>query len=260
MKRILISIVALISIHLVTIETIGNPVNGSKKVGADKVEMIKSCNKEKIMLENNFVCPFWQSEKFEGTFCRTVAKDGSKLLIEISSKKGGTDSALTYNLDEPVKVDDVPVSASITSNTITEFETGSERWWAGPKMDVRETAGDRVTWQETYIVENASDSPDVMHERRMKRIKEVGGKFLGTTEHDGAVYKHYCNKHNSWMQYWAVRQEYRENGTVSIKPILEKWRDGGMPNYSIRRIRANIEFSGKLNGQVIISDVLVNGF
>ena len=52
-----------------------------------------------------------------------------------------------------------------------------------------------------------------------------------------------------------MRQDYRTEGTVSIKPIVQKWRSHGMRNDFIRTMRMNIEASGSSQGSVTISNV-----
>ena len=89
----------------------------------------------------------------------------------------------------------------------------------------------------------------------MKRIAKVGGQYLGTKNHDGSRYRYYRNKHAEWDQFWAVREQYRTSGPVSLRPVLDMWRKGGMENRIINTIRMNFECSKKISGSLQIKDV-----
>ena len=212
-----------------------------------------SCTYDAINLDGRWVAPYWESSKFEGTVCRVVATDASMLYADVQHTLGGWDMALSYSYGPHIQVDDLPTDLEVNGKIDVDLSVGSGRWWAGPKFSVRRPGSSGLPGNyENYIIENASMSPDEVHTWRMNT---EGSVYLGTTAHNGSIYKHYHNPHEEWQQYWAVRQDYRTEGTVSIKPIAQKWRSHGMRNDFIRSMRVNIEASRSSQGSVVISNV-----
>ncbi len=225
-----------------------------------KNDYVFSDEKGAIDLNDPFLFPCWNSDSFEGTFQRIAALDGSMYVVYLNAKQGGFDTAITYYFPAQITVDEIPSDAKLHMKIMVDVAIGENaRWWAGPKLDIRKAWNPTEGWQETYVVENASKTPEEMHQLKLDWIEDKGGAYLGETLQDGAKYKHYRCVHNEWVQYWAIRQEWRESGEVSIKPILEKWRESGMPNYNIKNIRANIETAREMAGQITISEIKVKG-
>ena len=136
--------------------------------------------------------------------------------------------------------------------------TGGE-WYVGPKVGVIKTkryqglSGN----YENYIIENARRTPSDW-DAKLTAIN-AGGKYIGTSTHDGSTYKHYVLPKDTWVQYYAVRQEYRTKGAVSIKPILQVWRSNGLPNWYISGIRLNLETSGTISGTCTMTNWYIPG-
>ena len=213
-----------------------------------------SCNRDTyIGLDDRWSANYWESNVFEGQVCRVAAQDGSSLYADVDHTYGGWDIALTYNYKNHIRVDDIPAGFTVNGRIETNLTTvDNGLWWAGPKVDIRREGSSGLEGNyENYIIENASISPDAMHERRMGR---EGAVYLGSAVQDGATYKYYTNPHKEWQQYYAIRQQYRSGGSVSLQPILRVWRANGMRNDYIRNMRMNIEASRNSQGSVAISD------
>lgn len=212
-------------------------------------EIITNCIKENIDtgLHN---LPVWTSDSFEGTFCRKIIGDVDYLEITINENAGGFDTAVTIN-NSPTLVDDIAPGLMVSATIKVELEN-SGNWWVGPKFSVREDVSQGLEGNyENYVVENASRTPEEYDER----LTRNDGIYLGETNQNGSIYKHYVKPHRTWDQYWAIRQDYRESGTVSLNPILEMWRNNNLPNEYLRTIRVNIETSGPVNGIATMTSI-----
>ena len=211
-------------------------------------DTVSSCTDERIDVGPNFSA-VWTSDAFEGSFCRDIAGDGERLEVTLDAQKGGFDTDVVRR-GNYVKVDELrsqlPVSSSITPNF-----SGSGVWWVGPKFSVVDKGGQgRGGDYENYVVENASRAPEQFHER-FTRL----GTYLGETYQDGGVYKHYRKPHKSWTQFWAVRQDYRESGTVDVAKSIAVWRQNGLPNRDIGGFKINVETGGEVNGTLTMDDI-----
>ena len=216
-------------------------------------ESVRSCAYDSYTpLDDRWSANYWESDIFEGQVCRAAAQDGSSLYADVDHTSGGWDIALTYNYKDHIRVDDIPAGFTVNGRIETNLTTvDNGLWWAGPKIDIRREGSSGLEGNyENYIIENASLSPDAFH----NRLVSEGADYIGTTTHDGATYKHYYDTHRDWSQYWAVRQGYRTAGGVSLRPVLQKWRNHGMRNDYIRNMRMNIEASRNSQGSVAISD------
>ena len=244
--------------NTVTLRSTGQDLANVDEITVWK-ESVQTCGTGTyIPLADSWSAHYWESDVFQGRVCRVAQQDASSLYAEVDHTDGGWDIALAYRYPggEGIRVDDIP--ADLVANgriQVNLTTTGNALWWAGPKVAVRKKGSSGLDGNyENYVIENASISPDEMHERRMRRDS---ARYLGTTTHDGAVYKHYYNPHRDWTQYWAVRQTYRTAGPVSLRPILQKWRQDGMPNEMVRNTRFNIEASRNSQGSVVISDLSI---
>jgi len=191
----------------------------------------------------------WTTDSFDGNFHRQITGDGEHFKIDLEATTGGFDTAM-IEVYRPTLVDDIDSQATISSTIDVKLD-GSGEWWVGPKFSVKENVSQGLHENyENYVVENASRSPKSYHDRL-----SYMGTYLGQTVHDGSTYKHYYNEHNTWGQFWAIRQDYRDTGSVSLKPILNMWRNNGLPNHYFNNMRTNIETSGELSGTVEMSNI-----
>lgn len=209
-----------------------------KTVSSDKNERIYS---------TGYSSPFWQSDEFKGTHKRTLT--GSHLTFELNELAGGVDTAVA-GADRPgLKVSQVHKDLAVCMILDVDSEG---HWWAGPKISVNWQSmldKNEGTWYENYIIDNASMNPEEIEEW----VYSIhNGKFVGTTFQDGSEYKHYIIHFKTWIQYWAVRQEYRNQGVTSIKPILDKWQSLGMKDHEFDGVKLNIEFHGPAQAKVEI--------
>ncbi|MDJ0898977.1 MAG: glycoside hydrolase family 11 protein [Xenococcus sp. MO_188.B8] len=198
----------------------------------------------------------WTSDTFEGNFCRQFSGDGI-LTTQMQITNGGFDTAIVKKIG--LRVDDLAPNTTHSATINVNLEGTGGRWWTGSKIPTRpclyssECANFVSGWYENYVVEHSSDTPEEFHER-LTRL----GSYLGQTFHNGSLYKHYFKTHKNWQQFWAVRQEYRSSGSISVKPILDKWRAHGLPNDYVKTFRSNIETQGNWCGSVEIKNFNVS--
>lgn len=212
-----------------------------------------SSDKNERIFSGNYSSPFWQSDKFKGSHNRTLTN--SHLTFELDEITGGVDTAVAGPDRPGVKVSEVhPDLAVCMSHKVVS----DGFWWLGPKISVNwqsmvdkdKPASERGIWYENYIIDNASISPQ---EVEQWAYDIHNGKYVGDTVHDGATYKHYIIHFKTWVQYWAVRQEFREQGVTTIKPILDKWLSLGMEDREFDGVKLNIEFHGPAKAKVDIN-------
>lgn len=197
----------------------------------------------------NYRCPVWHSSIFAGgAFPRFYPPC---LQVTLHETNGGFDSAVALYFT-PVNVDDISGQSYVYAEIIVSLTGG--QWYVGPKINVIKT----LKYQglpgnyENYIIENAQRTPKDWDVKLT--ASTAGGKYIGTSSHDGSTYKHYVLPKDTWTQYYAIRQEYRTKGAVTIKPILQVWRDNGMPNWYISGVRLNIETSGNTAGTFMMKN------
>ena len=205
------------------------------------------------LYKGGYTSPLWLSSEFEGTHERRFEGDTLVLTMDQTNEgSGGLDTALARPETEK------PTVAEVSSDLKVCFAydiqlAGEGSWWAGPKISVNWGGGqgDGMSgWHETYVIETASDDPATF-EAKMKEYWDV--TFLGETEQDGSVYRHFKFPFESWDQYRAIRQDYRSEGATSIGPILANWQAGGLPSDEVfDGVKVNIETYGPVTGTVRI--------
>lgn len=193
--------------------------------------------------QDRYYSSAWQTGDYDGTKLRQLSP--GQVTIEVDHQQGGFDASLGAggSLDRVDQLaDDFVISA--------DFEvTGSGHglWWYGPKVSVNwpSVSDGAAGWFENYIVDAASYAPDAMHDWIMDDYEADNppNKYLGTTRHDGSVYRHYKVYFKTWVQFWAVRQQYQRQGATSLKPILNRWRRHGLPDKRLDSVKYNIETS-----------------
>ena len=199
----------------------------------------------------------WLSSDFDGTQTRRMTGNTLVVDMEQRAKTGGLDAGVGLEADPR------PAVATLHADTRACFDfdmdvSGEGRWWAGPKISVNwQDDGDyhgMSGWYENYVVEAASTSFDDI----LDGITGYGqGVFLGTTEQDGATYHHYRAKHSDWTQFWSVREGWRDSGTTSIRPILDMWVEGGLPeDLPVDGIKLNVETYGPVAGEIAITGIV----
>ena len=200
----------------------------------------------------------WLSDTFDGTQSRDL--DGNVLRVAMTqfAQGGGLDTSVgrpELEVGKP-RVADVRDDAKACFDFDVALDLVDEgRWWAGPKISVNwQDDGDRngmSGWYENYIIETASIPPG---ELAVGLLDWGQGVYIGDTVHDGGTYRHYRAKHQSWTQYWAIRQSYRDAGTTSLGPIVAKWEADGLPEeLPVDGIKINIETYGPQRGSFTIT-------
>ena len=197
----------------------------------------------------HYASSMWTSGGFRGSFDRVYHDQRATLRMTLSAREGGLDSGIGVDTFPKPNVDQVHPDAFICWKVDTKL-SGSGKWWAGPKVSVNWTgdAGSdgEAGWFENYIVENASDTPA---EKEAELLGDYfQGTFLGETVHDGSVYRHFRVPFLDWTQYYTIRQDYREEGSTSLSPILTKWLADGMSNTNFDGVKVNIETYGQIDG------------
>lgn len=200
---------------------------------------------------NGYKSSAWVSDKFTGEHSRQIRGDTLYYTMTQSAKEGGLDVGLSQKSlmakPVPAAIKNLSVCSSYTTNL-----SGEGRWWAGPKISVNwqgieEENGNGDDWYENYIVEIASSTPDELHD--IFTGDYFKAEELPSTRVAGSTYRHYKIRFHSWWQFWSVRQDYRESGTLPIAPIVEVWIDNGLPTHRLfDGVKANIETYGALTG------------
>ena len=198
--------------------------------------------------------PAWKSDQFVGEAKRTLEND--KLVIKVNHSEGGFDAGLTQEYPYTL-VDDVSAEFAVNASFTASGETSKGHWWYGPKASVNwphKGKWELDEWYENYVVDTASKNPDEMHTWLMHDWdpNNPQNEYLGTTEHNGSVYKHYKFYFNTWVQFWAVRQDFRSEGSTNMAPILQKWREHGLPNKRIDDVKLNVETHGAHNIEFVM--------
>ena len=234
-----------------TTEAIDLSLDGNTRLMASQIgetnksSDIRSCQLDLIRIGDH-ESTVWSNNEFDGEVCREITGDVTNFSLTVDIEEGGFDTSIAA-VNPRVRVDEVNFG-NMSFNVDVDLE-GSGAWWVGPKIDIRKNkSGGTDGWYENYVVENASRSPEEYHERLTD-----DGIYLGQSDLDGATYRHYFTPHNSWNQFWAIRQDYRSSGSVNMDTIIDMWRDNGLPNDYITILKNNIETSGEVNGMVEMS-------
>jgi Ca2+-binding RTX toxin-like protein len=197
-----------------------------------------------------YISPVW-TEGFVGSFLRDFS--GSGLTVTVNSTEGGFDTAFGTNYNDTSLVDDMHPDYFIRAD-FDVSGTGDGYWFVGPKIGVGWSDGpDNSGWFENYVVVNSSISPAEFHQRNL----DQGATYLGETQQGCDVYRHYVLPFGEWTQFWAVKQSYDDGGVVMMKPILDLWRENGLPNKMIDSLRLNIETGGEIDLTFTISDIIL---
>ena len=206
------------------------------------------------MYNGDYSSPMWLSHAFDGEQSRRFEGDTLVLTVRQAHPEGGLDTALATADGEEELPDVAAVSEDLTVCFAYDVDlTGDGHWWAGPKISVgwnRDAEVETEGWYETYVVELADDDPATV-EARM--IDYFDARFIGETEQDGGTYRHFAFPFETWTQFWAIRQDYREAGATSIGPILSLWQQHGLPSDgTFDGVKVNIETYGDMAGEVRI--------
>ena len=213
-----------------------------------------------VISEGSLKSPNWVSGNFVGQHFRDLSN--GILVAAVDSSSGGFDTALAANAPK-VATKDVNTGIYVEGR-FHAFGSGGGEWWYGPKISINwQTGGDQdgeAGWFENYIIDNASQNPAQLHTRLLNGfpgddVGDLDNVYIGETEHDGSIYKHYLVYFDAWKQYWAVRQNYRNGGVTSIRPILDAWStydeslddtvDGlSMKDRPFDGVKMNVESSG----------------
>ena len=217
-------------------------VSENSSTNTEPSQAVTTTGSETVYVQR-FGTTAWESKDFEGSHKRVLSADD--VLISMQNTTGGFDASFSGNFTADT-VDEVSPEFKVAAAFNQE---GKGEWWYGPKISVNWTNGDpdgMAGWYENYIIETATDSPNEMHARLLNDWEPYNpeNRYLGETQHDGSVYKHYLVYYSQWVQYWAVRQDYRNEGTTSIYPILQKWRQNGLSNLKVDGVKFNVETHG----------------
>ena len=193
----------------------------------------------------------WVSDNFTGQHERQFHGNTLSFGVSQTTPDGGLDVGLSRPDVAPAPVPQAINNLRVCSSYETNL-SGTGRWWAGPKISVNWQGNEAAKqngddWYENYIVEIASSSPDELHEIFMGDYFK--GEELPSTKLAGSSYRHYKIRFHSWWQFWSVRQDYRDSGTLPIAPIVEVWIDNGLPTHRLfDGVKANIETYGAIKG------------
>jgi hypothetical protein len=208
----------------------------------------------KTIEDGGYISPAWVSEEFVGTHSRDLRANVLSFTVDNRAEsQGGWDGgiALPEDVYGDVAVRDVGAGAVVCSSYVIEMERpdgATSKWWAGPKVSVNwaamESDDNPGDWYENYIIETGSESPEEW-ESGMRSWAEV--ELVAEAMHDGSLYKHYKVRFHDWWQFWAIRQDQRSSGRVAIKPILDVWREHGLPaEFEVDGVKANVETYGPM--------------
>ena len=226
-RAIVLVVTALVSLFVTVLSlsafaSVAHAADGASSTGTDQlfVDRINS--------------PVWEHD-FVGSKYRELSSNG--LFVDLEQRSGGFDTAIQgdYSI---ARVDQVSNDYAIAARLRVDGG-GSGEWWYGPKLSVNwvTDCGDSngcAGWFENYVIEKANISPAEYDAR-------LGHGYLGSTFQDGSEYKHYRTEFSNWVQFYAIRQDYRNRGTTTIKPIFEMWRANGLPNLRVDSVRINLE-------------------
>ena len=244
----------------------GTPVE-TKTAAETETEIrfdVVSTAKERITLDDDYTSPLWLSSTFDGSHWRGFAN--GELVVRVAHTKGGFDTGVARSGSPPMLVDelhaDAYVDGTFEASSVAEGEAavgaaGPGHWCFGPKISVnwnRDAGQETDGWYENYIVDTATKSPAELEAWLFKAHK---AEAIGETRHDGTVYKHYWLRHKDWVQYWAVRQDYRDGGVTHLKPIVELWRSHGLPNKRFDGVKLNVETFGPNACTFVFRDVYI---
>jgi hypothetical protein len=203
------------------------------------------------MVIGNYRSLVWRTDNFAGTHTRVLNATNFNLVLD--ENVGGFDTAVVRMLPA-VRVDEMISTFRVDFDFAISLTAGGNggygEYYAGPKIMVLPTPAwvQGGFWWENYVVETSSISPKAWD----TKLTANGGKYIGTTTQDGSSYKHYVKPIDTWIQYWAIRQTYRNAGRVSVAPIFQLWRSKGLDNGYVIQVRLNLETAGDVSGTFAI--------
>lgn len=229
-----------------------------------------SSNDFEVIRDGGLSSPNWVSSDFEGSHFRELL-DGS-LNAYVTSTKGGFDTAIAGNAPKTTTKDVHP--ETFVEGRFHAFGEGQGDWWYGPKISINwQENGPQDGgggWFENYVIDSASRTPAQMEAWLLNDYEpdNDANVSIGMTEHNGSTYKHYLVYYRQWKQYWAIRQDYRNGGATSIKPILEIWSDYdrglddqndglSMEDRPFDDVKLNVESNGVLKQNFVICDTVL---
>ncbi|MEL6728837.1 MAG: hypothetical protein AAFP81_11160 [Pseudomonadota bacterium] len=194
----------------------------------------------------------WVSDSFEGTQSRQFRGERLHFEVEQYASDGGLDVGVSEIASKVQPVATAKTDLYVCSSYSIDL-AGPGRWWAGPKISVNWQGEESAKqngddWYENYIVEVASSSPQDLHD--LFTSDYFKAEELPPLELSGATYRNYKIRFHDWWQFWSVRQDYRDTGTLPIEPIVDVWIARGLPtDRAFDGVKANIETYGPINGQ-----------
>lgn len=240
-------ILTLSSLCLLGCQTVDEPLNRSMSAA-----MSSAYTTTETFSQTGLSSSAWVSDKFTGAHERQIKGDVLYFSTKQTHLEGGLDVGLSDDRLAPQDVSKMSSDTVFCSSYDINLK-GEGRWWAGPKISVN-WQGDEAAkangddWYENYIVEIASSTPAELHD--IFTGDYFKGEVLPETQIEGATYKHYKIRFHSWWQFWSVRQDYRETGSLPIQPILDVWIANGLPtDRTLDGIKANIETYGDIAGE-----------
>lgn len=211
-----------------------------------------------------FTSGSWISKKFQGEHCRELSTTGTTLTTQLEVEEGGFDTGIEHRTRDN-RIDDLDPEITVSAQTEIDLVSVEDTsWWmVGPKVSAMvcqdcSLEDNLSTWYENYVIENASQSPEQRHQKCLNSPEKC--QYIGQTAQNGSTYKHYLWKHNTWKQFYAVRQDYRTGGEVNLALIMKYWRDNGLPNHYLNGIKYNFESGNAVSGKVIIKNLKFNNF
>lgn len=216
-------------------------------------------NELRLIKDGENTSSIWLSDAFEGQHRRQLSGNSLEVTMVQRTRSGGFDTSVGRTV-KTLPLAEVSEELQVCFAYEVRLE-GEGRWWAGPKISVgwndeaeEETSG----WYETYVVETAAIGPDIL-ESQLKEYFDA--RFLGETQNDGGVYRHFHLKFHEWDQYWAVRQDYRSEGVTSVGKILAFWQLDGLPSEKrFDGVKINIETYGPVEGGFSIEGVIPESY
>ena len=212
------------------------------------------------IFDGDYTSTAWVSDAFRGTQTRDL--DGNRLRFTVNNthpSEGGWDGSVSLPEDVygDVKVRDVGAGAVACTSYHVDMqvpEGAKSKWWAGPKISVNwaamESDSNPGDWYENYIITDGSSTAQEWLDgtRTWAKVED-----LGATTIDGARFRHFKMRFNTWWQFWSFREAFAPGTKVPVKPILDVWVANGLPDgFEVDGVKANVETYGPMRatGQI----------
>ena len=220
------------------------------------------------MYDGEWQSTAWISNEFRGTHTRDL--DANRLRFTVNNthpSQGGWDGSVSQGEDDPfggVRVAEVGEGAVACTSYHIDMDVpagAKSKYWAGPKVSVNwaamESDDNPGDWYENYIITAGSDSPQAWLDG-MRSWTEV--EDLGRTVIDGQSFRHFKMRFQDWWQFWSFRENFNDETSVRIKPILDVWVQHGLPEaFEVDGVKANVETYGPMNAAGQISATFNQG-